>query len=162
MKGWLIVKNESKLTEPVEPAPVVGSYAGDICPGADLPVFGTDTTVDPTKTGKAAILSFWGTSSSAEAEYLAMFDQLTAQHGDSLSVFAVHQFPDDTFTPDPLLNGYANERVAFLWDKDGAYYKTLPSQPMILVLDETGLIVEVLQYGTDLDTLTKAVEAAMK
>lgn len=161
MKGWLIVKDKSKLTKPVEPAPVVGSYAGDICPGADLPVFGADTTVDPTKTGKATILSFWASYHSAEADYLAMFDQMTARYGDSLSVFAVHDFPDDTFVPDPLLNGYENDRVIFLWDKDGAYYKGLHSQPMILVLDKTGRIVEVLQYGTELDALTKAVETAM-
>ena len=173
MKGWLIVKDISKLTKPIEPEPEVGIYPGDLCCSAQLPVITSDgiseNTVDPTKTGKVTILSFWATQSDAEAEYLAMFDKLTATYQDSVSVFAVHHFPDEGMIPDPVRDGYQNNHVTFLRDiidgQDGAYYRTLFPEgygiPMIMILDENGLITEILQYSTDFEALEQAVQKAM-
>ncbi len=147
-----------------------GNQVGDLCYDYDLPVFTreglTGQTVDPTATGKITLINFWGTWCTPCVAELPYFDQIAAEYGDEVAVFAIHSAAGDRDKGMQFIaEYYPQSPIVFCWDKGegvtGEYYTALGGRgtyPYTVVLDEDGIIQKIFVSSLTYEDLKTTVE----
>ncbi len=139
---------ESKQDSVIE-----GNQPGNLCYGYDLPVVTgegvTDAIINPAKTGKVTVINFWGTWCGPCKAELPYFSELAEKYEDSVTVVAVHSYRQAIKGPAYIAANYADSKIIFTqdYDTDSGYYATLggtDTWPFTLILDENGIVVEVI------------------
>ncbi len=146
-----------------------GNEVGDRCYSASLRVVNadgiSDTTVDPSATGKITIINFWGTWCTPCVNELPYFDQIATDYADTVSVIAVHTNMIIDTAPDYVGKYYPNSRITFASDLESeGYYTTLGGRgtyPYTVVLDANGIIRQVFVEALHYEDLQQAVEALL-
>ena len=134
--------------------PPVGNKVGNSCPSASLSIFDengfSDSSIDPTKTGKVTVINFWYTTCTSCVNEMPHFDDIASKYKDSVVVIEVHSTDPsfkDAFTF--VLDNYPESNMIFVQDTSGkkqdAYYTALGGSsfgiyPMTIILDENGVI----------------------
>ena len=147
----------------------LGNQEGDLCYDFDLTVVDENgiqsETVDPTQTGKIAIINFWGTWCTPCVNELPYFDQIASEYTDTVSVFAVHTNMVSETAPEFIGKYYPDSNITFAHDGEGeAYYTTLGGRgtyPYTVVLDENGVIVKVFWESLHYEDLQAVVETQL-
>jgi len=149
-----------------------GNTVGALCFNHDLEIVDGSgiltETVDPTATGKIAIINFWGTWCTPCVNELPYFDQIATEYADTVSVFAVHTNMISETAPAYIASYYPDSLITFARDYslEGAegYYTTLGGRgtyPYTVILDETGTITQIFVSSLTYDDLKQAVEAIL-
>ena len=149
-----------------------GNQVGEYCYGYDLEVVTgdgvTDQTIDPTATGKVTVINFWGTWCTPCVNELPYFDQIAAEHADTVTVIAIHTNLVSHTEPEYIAGHYPNSGIIFardyILDTAEGYYTTLGGRgtyPYTLVLDENGIITKIFFSSVTYEDLKTAVEDAL-
>ena len=151
-----------------------GNAVGDLCYGVELEVVSgngpTGETIDPTATGKVAVINFWGTWCTPCVNELPYFDRIASEYP-NITVFAVHGMLTQT-APAFIQEYYPESSIVFLNDytpeggnQENGYYASLGGSgayPMTVVLDSQGIITDIFVGSITYDELHAAVENARK
>ena len=153
-----------------------GNEVGDLCYSDTLQIITpegiSDTeTIDPTTTGKIAIINFWGTWCTPCVNELPYFEQIATDYADSVSVIAIHSSLANFTAPEYIGKYYADSQMIFATDyaldetgMTGGYYSALGGRgtyPMTTILDENGVIVAVFVSSVHYEDLQEVVEAQL-
>lgn len=164
---------ESVSNLPISGSAEEGNQVGDKCYGYDLQIITpegiSETTVNPTTTGKLTIVNFWGTWCTPCVNELPYFDQIAAEYGDAVSVIAIHTSLVQETAPDYIGKYYANSPMTFSVDYPvddtgliGGYYSSLGGRgtyPYTVVLDEKGIILSIFVSSLEYEDLKEVVSA---
>ena len=152
-----------------------GNQVGDLCYDYDLTIVDgtgiTETTIDPTRTGKITIVNFWGTWCTPCVNELPYFDQIATDYADEVSVIAVHSSLSAETAPDYIAKHYPDTLMTFAKDDGldevglvGAYYSALGGRgayPYTIIMDENGIVLEVFVSSLEYEDLQRVVEARL-
>ena len=146
-----------------------GNTAGTLCYSADLKVIGGEDTVDPSALGKVTVINFWGTWCTPCVQELPYFNKIAKEYGDRLAVVAVHCMEDPTDpAADYIAANFPDFAVQFAYDYGAAqndYYTLLGGRgayPYTLILDEQGVIQQVIFTSVTYDDLKAAIDPLMQ
>lgn len=147
----------------------VGTEVGNLCYGYDIPVVTPDAigpeTINPTTTGKIAIINFWGTWCTPCVNELPYFDQIATEYKDDVVVIAIHSSLSSNTAPDYVKKHYNNSDIIFASDvEDALYYTALGGRgayPFTVVLDENGVILHSIVTSVEYEDLKEIVEGAL-
>ena len=142
-----------------------GNEVGYLCYGAQLFPINNTPTIDPTALGKVTVINFWGTWCTPCVKELPYFDRIAKEYGDQVAVVAVHCME----SPAPPAAAYVEENfsdysVLFAYDygeMQNDYYTLLGgrgSYPYTVILDERGVIQQVIFTSVTYDDLKAAVD----
>ncbi|MBQ4066049.1 MAG: 4Fe-4S binding protein [Clostridia bacterium] len=154
-----------------KPPAVQGTEVGDLCYGEELAVITADgiseETVDPTKTGKVTVINFWGTWCNPCVAELPYFDRIAEEYDGEVSVFAIHSFLDVETAPEYIGDKYPETKMTVLGDYDmnAGYYTMLGGKgeyPRTLILDEDGVIVEIIVKALTYENLKETVDSILE
>lgn len=149
-----------------------GNQVGDLCYNYDLSIVDgsgdTGVTVDPTATGKITVINFWGTWCTPCVAELPYFDQIATEYADSVTVIAIHSAVARDTAPEYIGKYYPESRLLFSWDEgeglNGEYYTALGGRgtyPYTVILDQRGVIAEIIVSSLNYETLKASVEAIL-
>ncbi len=153
-----------------------GNQIGDTCYSYSLPLLDgsgkTGESIDPSATGKITVINFWGTWCTPCVKELPYFERIATEYKDTVTVVAVHSRLVTSPTPEDYIAGhYPESSMLFAIDEkpdasgaNGEYYTMLGGRgtyPMTLILDENGVILEVLVKPVTYEMLKSAVDAAL-
>ena len=157
------------------PAAHTPLQVGDLCPSYALELLDetglTGATLDPTATGKIAVINFWGTWCTPCIQELPYFHQLAENYPDSVMVVAVHTHSLFETAPAFIAANYPNTHMVFAKDTPaegdalaGRYYAALGGRgtyPYTVVLDESGKILTTFFSALDYEDLETVVETQL-
>ena len=154
-------QNENNLT--------IGTEIGNLCYGYDLPIITSEgiltDTINPVETGKITIINFWGTWCTPCVNELPYFEQIADEYSDTVSVIAIHSTLSAETAPNYIKEHYPDSTITFASDiENSGYYTALGgrgSYPYTVVLDENGLIVEVIFSSVEYEDLKKIVDSTL-
>lgn len=175
MKGWIAVKDINAIPEPVQPSPEEGHNIGDMCHGEELPIITGDgiseSTYDPTKTGKVTVINFWGTWCAPSLEGLYQFDALASEYADDVTVVAVHSQTESQSAPKFISENFSESKIIFLSDigpdeYTSEYYNCVTGSnnmgyPYTVVIGKDGVITHIFPGSPVFTELKIAVEEAL-
>ncbi len=144
----------------------VGNEVGDKCYGYDLPILSangpTGNTINPSETGKITIINFWGTWCTPCVNELPYFDQIASEYTDDVVVITTHTALIADTAPEFIGKYYANSNLIFAQDgEEEAFYTMLGGRgtyPYTIILDEDGIVVEVIFSSVEYEDLKEVVE----
>lgn len=150
-----------------------GNQVGDRCYSFELELVdqngATGEKLQPNKTGKVTIINFWGTWCGPCVEELPYFAQIADEYGDRVSVVAIHSAGSKETAPAFIAANYPDTALQFSWDLGqgfaGEYYTLLGGRgtyPYTVVLDEDGVITNVIWAKVDYTMLKSIVENNLK
>ena len=162
---------ESVSNLPISGNAEEGNQVGDKCYGYDLQIITpegiSESTVNPTTTGKLTIVNFWGTWCTPCVNELPYFDQIATEYGDAVSVIAIHTSLVQETAPGYIGKYYAGSSMTFAVDYPvddtgliGGYYSSLGGRgtyPYTVVLDENGIIVSIFVSSLTYEDLKEVV-----
>ncbi len=141
---------------------------GSQCPSYEVPIIDgsgvTGQTIDPASTGKVTVITFWGNWCAICADNMVSLDQLAEKYADSLTVVAVHSQMGGDNLSSYIAKNYADSKIIFSKD-DGTYYYCMGGQdsyPYTLILDEAGVVREVIWEGISLEQWEHRIQNAMQ
>jgi len=164
--------NQTPVAEPIPE----GNQIGDKCYSFDLKVIDgnglTGETMDPAATGKITIINFWGTWCGPCVAELPYFHQIASEYPDQVQVVAVHsKLEGDESPSDFITKYYPDTNMTFAWDNDGddfsngTFYLALGGRsayPYTVILDESGIITNLIVSAVEYQTLKNIVEGLLK
>ncbi len=147
-----------------------GTSVGSKCYGKELQVITSegisDTTVDPTSTGKITVINFWGTWCTPCVNELPYFDRIASEYGETVEVFAVHTNMIRDTAPEFIEKYYPDSLIRFASDADGEeYYTTLGGRdtyPYTVIINADGVITHVYYSALTYEKLQEAIESIGK
>lgn len=144
----------------------VGGEIGNLCYDYDLQLIGQEGTISVEDTrGKITVINFWGTwCGPCVAELLNEFPLITDEYGDQVAVLAVHSnlAYNEESTPDYVAKNFPDSD--FIFCRDGVnddFCKMLGggmAWPHTVILDENGVIVEIIARATTYDELKSVID----
>ncbi len=154
-----------------------GNQTGDACYSYSLPLLDgsgkTGEMLDPAATGKITLINFWGTWCTPCVKELPYFEEIAKEYADTVTVVAVHSKLVTSPSPEEYIEKYyPDSPMLFAIDEkadaggiNGEYYTLLGGRgayPMTLILDENGVILEVLVKSVTYEMLKTAVDSALE
>ncbi len=125
--------------------------------------------IDPGRTGKLTFVNFWGTWCTPCVQELPYFDQIAREYAGDVAVVAVHTHLAGGTAPGYIGEYYTGSPIIFAMDAPldedgliGGYYSALGGRgtyPYTVVLDEDGVILEILVSALTYTDLRALVEA---
>jgi len=146
-----------------------GTEIGDACYGADLNIIDangiSETTINPTETGKITIINFWGTWCTPCVNELPYFDQIATNYKDEVSVIAVHTNMIIDTAPEYISSHYPESKIIFASDiANEGYYSLLGGRgtyPYTVIIDENGVIVKIFFEALEYEDLDEIVNSQL-
>ena len=146
-----------------------GNEVGTLCYGAELKPIGGEGIIDPSALGKVTIINFWGTWCTPCVKELPYFDRIAKEYGDRLAVVAIHCM-ESSANPaaDYVANNFPDYDVQFAYDygaMQNEYYTALGGRgtyPYTLILDEQGVIQQVIFSSVTYEMLKEALDPLMQ
>lgn len=145
---------------------VIGGQVGNLCYDYEMQLIGKNGTFSVADTrGKVTVINFWGTwCGPCVAELLEEFPSLTTEYGAQVAVLTVHSnlaYNEDT-TPAYIETNFPDSDFIFCRDgeKDD-FCKMLgggTAWPHTIILDEEGVIVEIIARATTFDELKSVID----
>lgn len=145
-----------------------GNQVGDLCFGEKLqsitPSGISDSTLDPTSTGKITVINFWGTWCTPCVNELPYFDRIATDYADKVSVFAIHTDMVSDTAPEYIGTYYPNSKMTFLKDlAEEKYYALLGGRgtyPYTVILNSDGTVSKIFFEALHYEDLDKAIKEA--
>lgn len=165
--------NTQDTTVPTGNVPAVGSNVGDLCASAELTIVdgSGDTTgvIDPSKTGTVTVINFWGTWCGPCVNELPYFHQIAEEYANQITVIAIHSgLKANETEADYIAEHYPDTNIIFSKDTGdlmkGDFYNALGGRgtyPYTVVLDENGIITNIVVSSLTYDELKEMVTAQM-
>lgn len=145
-----------------------GNEIGDMCYEYDLPLYGSEDTFNIAENrGKVTVINFWGTwCGPCVAELKSEFPLITEEYKDKVSVITVHTYNEYGVDVDKYIEeNFADFGYIFCRDVEGDEYclKLGGGQawPHTVIVDEEGVIVEVIPRATTFDELKESIDSAL-
>ena len=146
----------------------LGSAVGNQCYSYDLEMYGQDGTIDIEDTrGKVTLINFWGTwCTPCVAELINEFPLVAEEYGDQVAIIAVHTYEEYGVDVEAYIAAsFPDSDFIFCRDGEGNEYCTMlgggQAWPYTLVLDEDGVIVEIIPRSTTYEELKTAIDRAL-
>lgn len=151
-----------------KPPADVGSAVGNQCYSYELELYGEEGTISVEDTrGKITVINFWGTwCTPCVAELLNEFPLITEEYGDQVAVIAVHSYDEYGVDINAYIEAsFPDSDFIFCRDGEGDEYCLMlgggQAWPHTLVLDEDGVIVEIIPRSTTYKELKAIIDGAL-
>ncbi|MBQ4509132.1 MAG: 4Fe-4S binding protein [Clostridia bacterium] len=148
-----------------------GYNVGDKCFGMDIPLYDENGLTENTfnisnSESKVSILFIWNDT---DTDYLTYFNDMIAQYGNKLTVFAIASSDVTINVPELMSQSYKNSSIIFGSDtkteQTNSVYRTMlegkENAPLILVLNKNKAIISRYTESVKLDTLTNDIDTLM-
>ena len=169
--GYYWVQEDVRNIKPAGLSPDEGNTAGSTCYTFELEIIDkngkTGQVLQPNASGKITIINFWGTWCGPCVAELPYFAQIAEEYGEDVVVVAIHSALLQETAVDYIKTNYPDSAMLFACDKGdaatlaGEYFTLLGGRdayPRTLILDEEGVILQVLDGSVTYNELKAAVD----
>ena len=157
------------------PVATVGSEVGDLCIDDAVQIITPEgileDTIVPAQTGKVTVVNFWGTWCTPCVNELPYFDQIAGEYGEQVTVVAIHSSMSNNTAPAYIAEHYHDSQIVFASDYAlddiglvGGFYSSLGGRgtyPYTVVLDENGIITDIIVTSLTYEDLKQTVDARL-
>ena len=169
--GYYWAQEDVRNIKPAGLSPDEGNTAGATCYTFELEIIDqngkTGEILKPNATEKVTIINFWGTWCGPCVAELPYFEQIAKEYGEDVVVVAIHSALLQETAVDYIKTNYPYAAMLFACDKGdattlaGEYFTLLGGRdayPRTLILDQEGIILQVLDGSVTYDELKAAVD----